>query len=91
MLCNCAVPPAIVGAVGPGKPPNTHPRPGFLDNACSLTGARYSVITLLHDEGRIQDFLTSGLTPEPIESEVVPVNSLPRTGYGGSARRRCGP
>ena len=37
---------------------------GVLDSARSLTGARYSVITLLDDGGRIQDFLYSGLTPE---------------------------
>ena len=36
----------------------------MLDSACSLTGSRYSVITLLDDSGRIQDFVTSGLTPE---------------------------
>ena len=35
-----------------------------LDSACSLTGARYGVITLLGESGRIQDFLYSGLTPE---------------------------
>ena len=35
-----------------------------LDSACSLTGARYGVITLLSESGRIQDFLYSGLTPE---------------------------
>ena len=37
---------------------------GVLDSARSLTGARYGVITLLDDAGRIQDFLYSGLTPE---------------------------
>ena len=37
---------------------------GVLDSARSLTGARYGVITLLDDGGRIQDFLYSGLTPE---------------------------
>ena len=35
-----------------------------LNSACSLTGARYGVVTLLDDGGRIQDFVTSGLTPE---------------------------
>ena len=35
-----------------------------LDSACSLTGARYGVITLLNESGRIQDFLYSGLTTE---------------------------
>ncbi len=37
---------------------------GALDSACSLTGARYGVITLLDESGRIQDFVTSGLTSE---------------------------
>ena len=37
---------------------------GVLDSACSLTGARYGVITLLDDSGRIEDFVTSGLTAE---------------------------
>ena len=37
---------------------------GVLDSARSLTGARYGVIILLDDAGGIQDFLTSGLTPE---------------------------
>ena len=37
---------------------------GVLDSARSLTGSRYGVITLMDDEGRIQDFVTSGLTPE---------------------------
>ena len=37
---------------------------GVLDSARSLTGARYGVITLLDDSGRIQDFLSSGMTAE---------------------------
>ena len=37
---------------------------GVLDSACSLTGARYGVITLLDGSGKVQDFVTSGLTPE---------------------------
>ena len=37
---------------------------GALDSACSITGGRYGVITLLDDEGRIQDFLSSGMTEE---------------------------
>ena len=35
-----------------------------MDSDRALTGARYGVITLLDDGGRIQDFLYSGLTPE---------------------------
>ena len=37
---------------------------GVLDSARSLTGARYGVITLLDDEGRLQDFLSSGMTAD---------------------------
>ena len=37
---------------------------GVLDSARALSSARYGVITLLDDAGRIQDFLYSGLTPE---------------------------
>ena len=35
---------------------------GVLDSARSLTEARYGVMTLLDDRGRVQDFLSSGLT-----------------------------
>ena len=37
---------------------------GVLDSARSLTGALYGVIVLLDDSAEIQDFLSSGLTPE---------------------------
>ena len=37
---------------------------GVLDSACSLTGARYGVIALVGASGRIEDFVTSGLTPQ---------------------------
>ena len=37
---------------------------GVLDSARSLTAARYGVMTLLDDGGRLQDFLSSGTTPE---------------------------
>ena len=37
---------------------------GVLDSACSLTGARYGVITLLDESGQVRDFVTSGLTQE---------------------------
>ena len=37
---------------------------GVLDSARSLTGARYGVITLLNDEGQLEDFLSSGMSPE---------------------------
>ena len=35
-----------------------------LDSARSLTGARYGVMTLSGDGGEIEDFLSSGMTPE---------------------------
>ena len=35
---------------------------GVLDSACSLTGSRYGVITLLDHAGRVEDFLYSGMT-----------------------------
>ena len=37
---------------------------GVLDSARSLTGARFGVMTLLDDQGGVQDFLSSGLTDE---------------------------
>ncbi len=40
---------------------------GALDSARSLTGARYGVMTLLDDGGRVQDFLSSGMTGEEAE------------------------
>ena len=35
-----------------------------VDGARSLTGARISGITILDDEGQLQDFITSGMTAE---------------------------
>ena len=40
---------------------------GALDSARSLTGARFGVMTLLDDRGRVQDFLSSGMTGEEAE------------------------
>ena len=40
---------------------------GVLDSSCSLTGARYGVMTLLDDGGRVQDFLSSGTTAQEAE------------------------
>ena len=40
---------------------------GVLDSARSLTAARYGVMTLLDDEGLVQDFLSSGLSGEESE------------------------
>ena len=38
-----------------------------LDSARVLTRARYGVITLLDESGRVRDFLSSGMTPEEAE------------------------
>ncbi|MCZ0940415.1 MAG: GAF domain-containing protein, partial [Caldilineaceae bacterium] len=35
-----------------------------LDSACSLTGARYGVLTLLDETGQADDFLSSGMTAQ---------------------------
>lgn len=40
---------------------------GALDSARTLTGARYGVMTLLNDDGRVQDFLSSGMSGEEAE------------------------
>ena len=37
---------------------------GVLDSACSLTGARYALITTLDDSGQEEDFQASGLSAE---------------------------
>ena len=37
---------------------------GIVDGARCLTGARMGGITSLDDQGQLQDFITSGLTPE---------------------------
>ena len=43
---------------------------GVLDGARSLTGARMGGVTTLDDAGQLQDFITSGLTPEEHERFV---------------------
>ena len=40
---------------------------GVLDSACSLTGARYGVITLLGNAVEVEDFLTFGMSPAETE------------------------
>ncbi len=40
---------------------------GVLDSACSLTGARYGVITLLGNAVEVEDFLTFGMSPTETE------------------------
>ena len=37
---------------------------GVLDGACSLTGALHGVMVFFSDSRQIQNFLTSGLTPD---------------------------
>ena len=43
---------------------------GVVDAARSLTGARMGGVTTLDDSGQLQDFITSGLTPEEHERFV---------------------
>ena len=61
---------------------------GVLDSARSLTGAKYGVSTLLDESGRVQTYLTSGLTddqarrlwelPDPMQIvEVISTSSGP--------------
>ena len=40
---------------------------GALDSARSLTGARHGVMTIIDEEGELQDFLSSGLSSEESE------------------------
>ena len=46
----------------------------IVEGACSLTGARYGAILIFDDSGRIQDLITSGITPE----ELGLMNDQPR-------------
>ena len=48
---------------------------GVLDSACSLTGARYGVITLLDESGRIQDFVTYQQGARP-QSGMQPLQGM---------------
>ena len=64
---------------------------GVLDSARSLTDARYGVITLLDDTGRLQDFLSSGMTVEQARAALGPAGRdaalrVPPMGF----RNRCG-
>ena len=47
-----------------------------LDSARSLTDARYGVITLMDDSGRVQNFLSSGMTAEEDRRLWVVPNAL---------------
>ena len=49
-----------------------------VDSARSLTGARYGGITTLDESGRLQDLVTSGLTPEAHQALL----DLPEEGWG---------
>ena len=50
----------------------------IVDSARSLTGARYGGITTLDESGRLQDFVTSGLTQEAHQALL----DLPEEGLG---------
>lgn len=41
---------------------------GVLNSACTLTGAKYGVITLLNDSGQVQNFLAHGMTSEKAQT-----------------------
>ena len=41
---------------------------GVLDSACTLTGAKYGVITLLNESGQVQNFLAHGMTSEKAQA-----------------------
>ena len=58
---------------------------GALDSACSLTGTRYGVITLLDESGRIQDFVTYQQGARP-QSGMQPLQRRP--GHEGVASSR---
>ncbi|MDE2667744.1 MAG: response regulator [Acidobacteriota bacterium] len=42
-----------------------------VDSGCALTGAQYGVITTGDEAGRVQEFVTSGFTPEEQEQMVA--------------------
>ena len=64
---------------------------GVLDSARSLTGARYGVITLLDDAGRIQDFLylRADSGGEPAVRRISQRDALSSSSSAASANR-CG-
>ena len=45
---------------------------GVIDSACDLTGARYGALLTYEPSGSIQDFITSGITPEEIKRLGAP-------------------
>ena len=69
---------------------------GVVDGARSLTGARMGGITALDEQGQLQDFITSGLTPEEHQRFVdLPggpeffayLSMIPRTAPAGGLLR----
>ena len=54
---------------------------GVIDGARSLTGARYGALLVLDDAGRMQDLVTSGMTPEERRSLGALPKGLGLLGY----------
>ncbi len=50
---------------------------GVVDSARSVTDARYCVVTLLDEEGNVQEYLVSGMTPEEA-SQIWNFPEVPR-------------
>ena len=57
-----------------------------IDSARSLTGARYGALLTYEPSGAIQDFITSGLSPEEIEQIEVLPQGLGLLGYMNEIR-----
>ena len=59
-------------------------------SARALTGARYGVITIIDKAGQVQDFVTSGITPdEHRQLAAWPDGTRPKVWRGTSARYVC--
>ena len=57
-----------------------------IDSARTLTGARYGALLTYDQAGGIQDFITSGLTPEEIELLTISPKGLGLLGYLNDVR-----
>ena len=53
----------------------------IVDGACSLTNARYGAVGVFDSSGRIQEFITSGITPEERSLLGDPPKGLGLLGY----------
>ena len=57
-----------------------------VDGARSLTGARYGALAVFDDSGRVEDFITSGITPEERRMLGDPPKGLGLLGYMNEIR-----